>query len=920
VAKDWIKFYGLTGDPFAIRPLESEDDFRTLFIKTEEISTHIDPVVDHFAGSSSFITVIAGAKGLGKSTVLHYVMHRVRNQPSVVVAYVVHQPPILEGQQSPAYGVGLDTMIRILIELAKSTVRLLGVKAPKEFAEFVQKLGIDSKTGLVESDLDRSFSYDHVSNLLDTLISHLERLGLSALVAIDNYDRLDEKRAIEFLRSQYAQPLFERIRRRGSVLIAADDEWARKLTQNPSTNYLGRPVFLSPLNPVEAKKLILTRMLAKRQSDAQVPPDQIFEDSALYTLTVRKNGIARTILESCRGVMVFAAKRDEPRVSEATVKEFLEREERVGERYYERIKSNELALNGLFFILRVKEGHDSDNFRVFLSGLCDAYEGRGVSIEIRDSLRTIRAVWLSPEQQINIDFRIKALFDAISADLSLRSFLDWLARGDATLLLVPTAKEQESRTEFDSQMRLFLDAYRRQEVRESLKNGQIAFQTWIADIDTKEYDTARTLTSVWTCVQSVSLAAYYAKRIFADRSSVVKRPSGEVLQEFLISSAEAAKEVVYDFVTIRNYYELADRGLPLQPSAIEDIHVRAQRVILVLFDILRRTMAFVRPELQKIPLHRARSIEELEERLRPYLRQDDRYLYSWLLGGDNLDFLTLSWVHKNFVYTLVCGGYELVRKLKLNSYETEPFFLPYHIDTEVKANSLSKSKMLRYGNTLEFARSIAALSETQPVVLVVSSFHQLAQLTVSTPHKNEFAISLEFGTPAYHQKLDTLRLALSRMNKEDDSGKRTHVEETRVEAYRQVGDIEMTLIELMRKELRSISPNWWIQRIPPDVQKDCHDRKLRDERPPWRLPADASDSDFLNFSDLEKIFLRGDNWKEAFKRIFRDETFLSQKLRELQFLRNAIMHPTRPLDQKDVGRLKLDADDLLNAIKKNKPS
>src|SRR3989442_11861729 len=102
-------------------------------------------------------------------------------------------------------------MNRIVIEVAKATVRHLGEKTPREFGEFVQKLGINPRTGLVESELDRSFSYEHVSNLLDTLLSYLERQGLSALIAIDNYDKLDEKRAIDFLKSQYAQPLFERV-------------------------------------------------------------------------------------------------------------------------------------------------------------------------------------------------------------------------------------------------------------------------------------------------------------------------------------------------------------------------------------------------------------------------------------------------------------------------------------------------------------------------------------------------------------------------------------------------------------------------------------------------------------------------------------------------------------------------------------
>jgi len=106
-------------------------------------------------------------------------------------------------------------------------------------------------------------------------------------------------------------------------------------------------------------------------------------------------------------------------------------------------------------------------------------------------------------------------------------------------------------------------------------------------------------------------------------------------------------------------------------------------------------------------------------------------------------------------------------------------------------------------------------------------------------------------------------------------------------------ELENALRRCMRLNLQRLSQNWWVERVPPDIRQKAEERRGKDE-----IKRDTID--YLDFSDYVKIITKRDNWREAFKSVFKDETIITAKLRELEPIRNAVRH-TRKLtaDQKE---------------------
>ena len=71
---DWLKWFGFTSDPFVTRPLQSEDEFNNLFIKTAAISREFSSFVDQVK-TSPFLKLVVGKRGIGKSTALQYAVN-----------------------------------------------------------------------------------------------------------------------------------------------------------------------------------------------------------------------------------------------------------------------------------------------------------------------------------------------------------------------------------------------------------------------------------------------------------------------------------------------------------------------------------------------------------------------------------------------------------------------------------------------------------------------------------------------------------------------------------------------------------------------------------------------------------------------------------------------------------------------------
>ncbi len=127
------------------------------------------------------------------------------------------------------------------------------------------------------------------------------------------------------------------------------------------------------------------------------------------------------------------------------------------------------------------------------------------------------------------------------------------------------------------------------------------------------------------------------------------------------------------------------------------------------------------------------------------------------------------------------------------------------------------------------------------------------------------------------------------------------------EAYGLLTELEGAIRKIIEGSLLRFSADWWTSRVPGDVRERAEERKKQ-------AVGDLHPIHYVDFPDYVKIIRKRDNWREAFNPIFKDEEWISVKLRELEPIRNALAH-TRPLPRGGLERLRVNATDILNLIR-----
>ena len=134
------------------------------------------------------------------------------------------------------------------------------------------------------------------------------------------------------------------------------------------------------------------------------------------------------------------------------------------------------------------------------------------------------------------------------------------------------------------------------------------------------------------------------------------------------------------------------------------------------------------------------------------------------------------------------------------------------------------------------------------------------------------------------------------------------------EPYKILQKLETKLRECIQTQLKTVSNNWWKERVPKDVQEKAENRKTKNEKQwPWHTSKDLPLIFYVDFTDHVKIITRRDNWKQVFKGIFQDRETISVKLRELEPIRNAIAH-FRELSRLELNKLKLLSEEIISCI------
>lgn len=118
----------------------------------------------------------------------------------------------------------------------------------------------------------------------------------------------------------------------------------------------------------------------------------------------------------------------------------------------------------------------------------------------------------------------------------------------------------------------------------------------------------------------------------------------------------------------------------------------------------------------------------------------------------------------------------------------------------------------------------------------------------------------------------------------------------------------------MRKTIRdafSGTPDWWNACIPERIKKNAESRKSKVEGQHPLISEPEDNLSYVNFSEYDDIILS--NWA-SFSSIFKDEEWTSIKLKELEPLRNTLMH-SRSLTEHGFAKLRVNAVELLGRMK-----
>jgi len=115
----------------------------------------------------------------------------------------------------------------------------------------------------------------------------------------------------------------------------------------------------------------------------------------------------------------------------------------------------------------------------------------------------------------------------------------------------------------------------------------------------------------------------------------------------------------------------------------------------------------------------------------------------------------------------------------------------------------------------------------------------------------------------------------------------------------------------MPAALSKVTPDWWKERIPPDVRENAEKRKKKDDA---NSGTGLHPIHYVDFPDYDKIISRKDNWVQLFKPFFGDQLIISAKFRELDPIRNAIAHP-RPLNNRQITKLRLYSAEIIGQMK-----
>lgn len=429
---DWLKWFSFISDPFVTRPLQSEEEFDKLFVKTASISKEFSSFVNQVT-SSPFLKLVVGKRGMGKSTALQYAVN-LCHKSGILAIYVGLYPYGIKRSKEPVFEIARQLMHNIIQEFISSvheSKHSFFLKYKSLFIKWGRFVGLnfDEVDGFTR-DPTVSQSFDFLRDILFGFLDLAQRNNIRMMVAIDNLDKLDAETVKMFLRGTASQPLFEKLNGSGaSILIASDPDLVNMIDEDPDFSFLSQRIILEPLSPIESENLISRRI----RKYAMEPSREYYDKEAISHVCHEKRGITRDILSEIRGLFIKAFDQKSQFISLELARTGSARFREI-ETYYEIIKDDQ-ARRGAEKLLRLVYHFDEKELLDASKTLMCIYrqEPLKLPVDIAQALIEEEIILSSDSMPsgYNLDFYVYGLIRSAEKNRwDPVNFLNWILRSE----------------------------------------------------------------------------------------------------------------------------------------------------------------------------------------------------------------------------------------------------------------------------------------------------------------------------------------------------------------------------------------------------------------------------------------------------------------------------------------------------------
>ena len=552
---DWLKFYGLKGEPFGPQPLRRPNEFQDVFVLTDSIKVEVNPILSTIGESERYLYLIFGERGAGKSTLMHYIINELNDNGNILTVDISLIKKSYE-TPDPGYGLAIDLTSKIALK----TIEAISNKYERIYNQ--NKALFDNYSDIL---IEKVQNLEKVGIILKKIFNILIKEKIFPVIFIDNLDKFNKDIVLNFLGFRYAQSLFEEFffPFGARAFLVSVQSWHKELS-HPDYSYLGEPINIRPLNFAETQTLIQKKM-RKKALDIENFEFPFNEESIIYIGKI-SNGNPRKIQEKCRTSLIEGAKNEIKEIN----RDFLHSIENDLGNEFEIVRDLLIQYPNieriLAWLLEVRTRfNNSKSFENALIDIQNFQKGDELESQTKEKLRDYELILLSLEKldevpKYRVNPLIDNLFGKINNKMTIDNFIKWFSRTDADTISIPHTKTsvlEDFRRVFDA-----LPTSKKNEASEILKNYDSFRQCYLEDDDRNEC-----LRSAHSIAKNLISLVVPEILIINDLNKLEK-----VLAE------KISNEVGIDF-SILNAYFIKSENLNLSAHEIDAISERLNNII-----------------------------------------------------------------------------------------------------------------------------------------------------------------------------------------------------------------------------------------------------------------------------------------------------------------------------------------------------